>query len=333
METPEKKRRRRSGHSHTASNQKKAPKETLTARINRYAILILAFLIVLAGFGGAFLLGRSVGVPSAKQKEDSNKKEVARRANDDEIGIIDRAFVLINQDKLDEAKQLLADLPELPFGDFLRARISDRKGDEIDAVKLYESSVAKNEASLESMLALARILGGSMADLEIGDQYYKDAIQLQPFDSLPFYSYGESLRSRGVFGEAVKNLEAALQRSVGDPEYPIIETKHVLARLESGDKTIVEVLRAVEDEESPSVSLLIGASALAVREGDLPRAAALMERARTSLSEAMFGYLISDRLFDIGRSEPEFARFFRLSDKQTSRAFRPGLPKDSKPAQ
>lgn len=284
--------------------------ETPARRFERFATYLISILFIVGAIAAAFFWGRStVEVPDI----DATRVRIVTKVEKhqltaEQLELFDRVYEFIGQRRPAKAEELLAAAlekePSLPFASYLLGWIKYYRGKRVEALPLLDASVERGEAITPALLALAQTYRTKPGKVNLRDRYFREAMQSDPINYEPFYSYGEALRRQGRASEAVGRLKAALDRSVFDPSYLMVETKLAFARLEAGDESVVEELRAAVAEDPPRGHMLVAAAALAFRENNPDEGARLLERARKILPAHFFRMFIVDQAFALSRDQP-----------------------------
>jgi len=290
--------------------------ETMTKRIERFAITVMLLLFLVSAFVAVYFWGRStVEVPVI----DATKARIVSRVvkhqlTEEQLALFDKVYELIGQGSPIKAEEFLAaelkKEPSLPFASYLLGWLKLMRGKRVEALPLLDASVERGEAVTPALLALARSYRGKVGKVNLRNRHYKDAMQSDPIDYLAFFNYGEALRSQGRSSEAVDRLRAALNRAHFEAAYPIVETKLALARLEAGDESIADELHAAVVEDPPRGNMMVAAAVLALQQDKPDEAARLLEKARSILPPRLFRTLIVDQAFALSRDRPEMRGLF-----------------------
>lgn len=280
-----------------------------------FLIALLAALLGLSVFFIFRLLEpEAVAPPSAQPAEERSP------VSGEQLRAVDLALSKLRDGETDSAlerlKLLKSDNPSIPSLDYLIALAALQAGDIALATSSIETSLAKGQRVSDS-LALSAALEGiknseagwqPMGDLKTRAEYHlRQAIEADPANPSPLIELAARFRNSGNNQEAQRLLEAAKTRINPVDSATIVDTTLLLIRLQG-----------LPDDQLPSdldpdqdTSSLIGAAYVALRLGDLEKAASLLATAKNRLPENLYYYLLGDPELRKYATEPELTPLFQ----------------------
>lgn len=204
-----------------------------------------------------YLLGE-VEIAVGKQRagaERLSKLAVATNSAD-AYAIAGTAWMKINEFEqartaLDAALKLK---PNLPGISEMTALAHDKTGDQAGAEPLFRDALKKNPDDFESNLYLGAILY-KRRDVDQALPFLTKALALRPDDTMARYEIGMWNSTAGKYAEAVKELEAVVQKDPGwlQPHLELATLYYRVHRPDDGarERAIIEKLTAEQQTKGP----------------------------------------------------------------------------------
>jgi tetratricopeptide (TPR) repeat protein len=204
-----------------------------------------------------YLLGE-VEIAAGQPREGAerlNKLAVATNSAD-AYAIAGTAWMKVNEFEqaraaLDAATKLKPDLPGI-FGQAALAH--DKTGDQDGAEPLFREALKRNPEDFESNLYLGAILY-KRRQVDEALPFLTKALALKPDDTMARYELGMWNSTAGKYAEAIKELEAVVQKDPGwlQPHLELATLYYRVQRPEDGakERAIIEKLTAEQQMRGP----------------------------------------------------------------------------------
>jgi len=219
---------------------------------------------------------------------------------------LDKALVELRSGRADVALQRLNEIdrdhPDIPSIHYLLALAAMQNGEIALSESQVQASIRRKER-VSDALALQAVLEGQkslnpssplMGDPRLrAETWLRQAIQADPANPYPHFELAMQLRNRGLQAEARQEFHAAEVRFNPVDSHLVLAIIQALMNLEeTPDDKIPRDLPVSDD-----VGKLFPAAYAAMRQGDFPAAAVLLEKARKSASPDLYAFLKSDPAF------------------------------------
>ncbi|MFZ4681500.1 MAG: tetratricopeptide repeat protein [Terrimicrobiaceae bacterium] len=264
-----------------------------------------------SGYASGLSAGMNEAKKIASRGETSWPAEVAAE--------LDLAMIELRDDQADAALTRLQKVesanPAVSSLAYLVALAALQSGDIDLAEQKASESIDKQERISDSLALLAVLASQKAGDAtrpQMGvprlraEQLLRQACLADAANPYPRFELGTLLRYQGRREEAIAEIKGAQARLNPIDSHMIMGITLELMKLET---LPVEQLPPAE-ASSDDVRKVFPAAYAAMRRGDFPQAAALLQKCRESLPADVFGYLIFDPVILKYRDQPELKVFF-----------------------
>jgi tetratricopeptide (TPR) repeat protein len=309
------KRRRRRQKDNPKTNRKHDGVAILT-RVIGGALVVVTLL-------AAFLAGRESVLRTSEISEGAseyvfpvsmaNQAHVDSKGRREAMEVFGRGLKLAverNYYEAEKAFRRTAEIdPSFPGVHFQLGRLLAERRRDVDSMEELDKSLQLNEERSDSYILKAKLFARKDA-MQEAERAFELATQAAPASSAPFFEWGEFLRERGKFLEAMEKLQAAAIRAVGEPNEVAIESKLHLALLESENAEWIEnTLKPHLAEEDQSIEWLLAGGVYAMQQKDWATARERFAAARAQTTPEFYAWFIRDKFFDLHRTNPELIGF------------------------
>lgn len=180
------------------------------------------------------------------------------------------------------------------------------------ADKILENAIALGED-----VAAANYLRGMIAtgrnNLQAAEGFFEAAANAEPFSAVHYYNWADALRRDHHPKEAIAIYERGATRVSGEQDRNVYQFKARMSMIEAGDAaSLSEEVEKKQTARALSVEWLMTAAALKIREGNIPDAVQLIDKARTANAVGLYSQFAScaNDMFFASASEkyPEIAK-------------------------
>jgi len=161
------------------------------------------------------------------------------------------------------------------------------------ADKILENAIALGED-----VAAANYLRGMIAtgrnNLQAAEGFFEAAANAEPFAAVHYYNWADALRRDHHPKEAIPIYERGATRVRGDQERAVYQFKARMSMIEAGESpSLSEEVEAKQRAGELPVDWLMTAAALRIREGNIPDAVQLIDKARMANAAGLYSLFAS----------------------------------------
>lgn len=279
-----------------------APPEPVRRRnIMPWSLTAVLFVVaVLLGGGLVWTLSMHVppAAPEAPSPQDLHQvvtqlhhETINRALTDLRAGLATHA--------LSTFRTLRSENPRIPSIDYLVALAALQAGEEEEAFRSINVSIAKGEKVSDALALRAAIEARTESDVAFrsgegmepaSDRLLRQAVQADPANPYPYIELANRLRARGHDAEARGLLESARLRLQPVDPHIIADVSLRLMDLAGRPDEALPAIPAA----AASIPDLFGAAYLGFRLGQAERGEVFLRQARAMLPEDLYAYLLGD---------------------------------------
>lgn len=263
------------------------------------ALLFLA--VVILGVG--WILTLTLNVPAANTADVEEESEFRPVVTGQQHQIINQALGDLRSGLATHALMTLhavrSKSPHIPSIDYLVALAAMQAGEQEEAFRSIDASIAKGEKVSDALALRAALEAQNENDVALKsvdgfepapDRYLRQAMQADPANPYPYIELANRLRTRGEDAGARELLESARLRLQPVDPHIIADVSLRLMDLAGLPDEALPPLPAV----ASSVPDLFGAAYVGFRLGQTERGAAFLEQAKAALPPDLYAYLLGD---------------------------------------
>lgn len=117
------------------------------------------------------------------------------------------------------------------------------QNDTSKAIEMFKQTLIADPNNAEACLNLGILYSGDNMDLAL--QYLNKSLSSDPYNDLAFYAKGKLLQDKGIWKEAIKNYESALENN-SDHRFAYYNLAFCLGEINENEKAIEKLDRLIE---------------------------------------------------------------------------------------
>ena len=280
--------------------------------------LLLTVVLLVAGLGGGYALGRaSLPARAVSKTAPEPEKMVVGGLSPEVQAQVDAAFQATKKSRYQEARAQF---------DALRQQHPEWWSMGIESARaslyLHDAQTAKRtlntittDAGLPDANFIQALLHLTNKEFDLAEAAFAIAAAHDPSRPDFFYFWGECLRRDGKPLEAADKFRAALLRNQYENAEGLYQLKFWLSQVQADQEEASGANKAIDAvlaSPHPSYEALLAAAAREMKARNYPKAVELITRARTITEPAVFRVIMQDAIFvDETPNHPELMVFYR----------------------